>query len=185
MRPPERQRTGATGYAAPMITIRTLRTIAIAALTACGSGSSPPATARPAAAPPAAPAAAAPAPEQAPTPPTLRLPAGARPLKNAVELTIDPAVEDFTGAITTDLEISAPLATLWLDGNEITIDDAKFTIGAERIAARAITAGKDFIGLIPERPLAPGRATLVAHRQIRHRQVFGIADVELRARAKP
>ncbi|HEY0992535.1 MAG TPA: M1 family metallopeptidase [Kofleriaceae bacterium] len=145
-----------------MITIRTLRTIAIAALTACGSGSPPPVTARPAAAPPAAPAVAAHAPEQAPAPPTLRLPAGARPLKNAVELTIDPAVEDFTGAITTDLEISAPLATLWLDGNEITIDDAKFLIGAERIAARAITAGKDFIGLIPERPLAPGRATLVA-----------------------
>src|SRR4029079_10860606 len=79
-----------------------------------------------------------------------------------VETTRDAAVYDFTGAITTDLEISAPVATLWLDGNEITIDDAKFTIGAERIAARARTADKVCIVMIPERPLAPGRATLVA-----------------------
>src|SRR5689334_11656387 len=100
-----------------MITPRTLRVMAIAALAGCGAGGAP-AAAPPVAAAPRSPAAA---PRPAPAPPTLRLPAGARPLANTAELTIDPALEDFTGAITTELEITAPLDTLWLDGNEIQI----------------------------------------------------------------
>lgn len=84
------------------------------------------------------------------------------PLGNTVELTIDPAIEDFTGAITTELEITAPLDTLWLHGNEIRIDDAKLVVGSERIAAQATYSGKDFIGLVLPRTIAPGRARLVA-----------------------
>jgi alanyl aminopeptidase len=137
--------------------LRTLRPIAIAALAACGTSTPPQAPAKP-----VAPQAAAPtAPQADPTPPTLRLPTVARPRSHAVELTIDPALEDFSGAITTDLEITAPLTVLWLNGEELAIDEASFTIAGERIPARAIAGGKDFVGLIPARALAPGRATLV------------------------
>src|SRR4051812_12569662 len=73
-----RRRTGAAEYAArAMITLRTLRVLGIAALAGCGAGGAP-ATA-PVAAAPRPPAAA---PRPAPTPPTLRLPAVARPLGN-------------------------------------------------------------------------------------------------------
>jgi alanyl aminopeptidase len=145
-----------------MIILRTLRIAAIAALVACGSGGQPaPAVTGPVgvAAKPAPTAAPARAPS---TPPTLRLPAGARPLRHTVELTIDPAIEDFTGAITTELEITAPLDTLWLDGNELVIDEAQLVVGSERIAAQASYSGKDFVGLALPRRIAPGRATLVA-----------------------
>jgi alanyl aminopeptidase len=148
--------------------IRTLRPIALAALAACGSGAPPQTSTTPVAAQPAAPAPTAP--QADPTPPTLRLPTVARPRSHAVELTIDPALEDFTGAITTDLEITAPFTVLWLNGEELAIDEAAFTVGGERITARAIAGGKDFVGLIPARALAPGRATLsVKYRGKMHR----------------
>ena len=92
--------------------------------------------------------------------PTLRLPAVARPVKHAVELTIDPASEDFTGTITTELEIIAPMTTLWLDAKELVVDDATFVVGSERIAARAIYGDKEYVGLVLPKQLAPGRATL-------------------------
>ena len=50
------------------------------------------------------PVVATPAPD--PTPPTFRLPAVARPLHETVDLAIDPASEDFTGTITTELDVS-------------------------------------------------------------------------------
>jgi alanyl aminopeptidase len=94
--------------------------------------------------------------------PVLRLPDGARPVKSTVELTIDPSIEDFTASITTELEITAPLTTLWLDGNELVIDEASFATGGARIAAAASYSGKDYVGLTPAHPLAPGPATLTA-----------------------
>jgi alanyl aminopeptidase len=132
----------------------------IAALVACGPSGHPtpavkaptPVAGQPAAGTPVAPD---------PTP-TLRLPTVARPARYAVELTIDPAREDFTGTITTELEITAPITTLWLHGQELVIDEATFVVGTERIAARAIYGDHAFVGLVLPKQLAPGRATLVA-----------------------
>ncbi|HEU4729593.1 MAG TPA: M1 family metallopeptidase, partial [Kofleriaceae bacterium] len=141
-----------------------------AMIAACGPGAKPaPAVAPPIAAAPAAARLAA-APPKDPAPPVLRLPSVARPIKHAVELTIDPVSEDFTGTITTELEITAPASVLWLDGKEITVDDAAFAIAGARVAARAIYGEPSFVGLVPARPLAPGRATLtIKYRGKMHR----------------
>jgi len=139
------------------------RYVLITFLVACGpSGGPPPAVKAPSAAPapPVRPTSQVSAAD--PAPPVLRLPAVARPLKHAVELTIDPAREDFAGTITTELEITAPVTTLWLDGKELVIDEATFVIGRDRIAARAIYGDKEFVGLVSPHELAPGRATLIA-----------------------
>src|SRR5262245_48974004 len=70
-----------------------------------------------------------------PKPPELRLPPLARPLHNEVELTLDPASEDFNGTITTKLEILKPTSVLWLDGLEIEIERATLAIDGEQLVA--------------------------------------------------
>ncbi|HEX3766308.1 MAG TPA: M1 family metallopeptidase [Kofleriaceae bacterium] len=96
-----------------------------------------------------------------PAPPELRLPATAHPTHDEVELWLDPSTEDFKGAITIALEVTAPTPVLWLNADEIHVDDAAFTAGGKRIRARAIAVPKHYVGLVPETPLAPGAATLV------------------------
>ena len=94
--------------------------------------------------PPRAPAAA----EVPPTPPTLRLPAGvARPTHEDVDLVIDPASEDFTGHVAIELDVLAPTTVLWLNADEIAVDEAAVTAGGRRLAATPITARKDYLGL--------------------------------------
>jgi alanyl aminopeptidase len=136
--------------------------LALVVLVACGPSHPPVARveAPPLAVQPAPATPPAPAPD--PTAPTLRLPEVARPVHYAADLVIDPMSEDFRGTITTELEITTPMAVLWLDGKELTIDDATFAVGSERIAARAIYGDKEFVGLVLPRTLPPGKATLVA-----------------------
>ncbi len=137
-----------------------LHLVLAVALAACGPGG--PRNVTPTPVPPARPApVAAPAPEVAePVAPLLRLPTTVRPIRNDVELTLDPNLQDFTGAITTQLEVTAPTATLWLNASEIVVDDASFDVGGETVAARPVYTEKDFLGLVPARPLSPGKVTL-------------------------
>ncbi|MBS1123077.1 MAG: Peptidase [Deltaproteobacteria bacterium] len=109
------------------------------------------------------------APATDPTPPELRLPTTVRPVRNAVELTIDPASEDFTGTITTELEVGSPVSVLWLHGDEIKIDEAAFQVAGERLVARPVYATK-LVGLVVPHALGKGRATLtIKYRGKQHR----------------
>lgn len=99
--------------------------------------------------------AAEPAPPADPAPPELRLPATARPLKNVVDLTIDPATEVFAGTIAIDLDITAPLDVLWLNAQDIEVDEAK--VGD--IATKPVYA-KNFVGFVPARRIPAGKVTL-------------------------
>src|SRR5690349_20397544 len=78
-----------------------------------------------------------PAPRPTPnmTSPTLRLPTGVKPTRNTVELTLDPASEDFTGTIVSELELAAQTDIVWLNADEITVDKATFTVDGQAIAA--------------------------------------------------
>jgi cytosol alanyl aminopeptidase len=93
----------------------------------------------------------------------LRLPAFAHPTHNAVELWLDPTTEDFRGAITIALEVTAPTSVLWLNADEIRVEDAVVSAGGRRIAARAIAEPKHYLELVLEAPLARGAATLTMH----------------------
>ena len=109
-----------------------MRRLPLIFLAACSGSAAPPAKApAPIAAAPAAPTPAA---KPAPTPPELRLPTNVRPVRNTVDLTLDPTKEDFTGSITTELAIAQPTDVIWLNGNEIAI--AKATVG-EQVATVA------------------------------------------------
>jgi alanyl aminopeptidase len=104
---------------------------------------------------------APPDPEVAPTPPTLRLPAGvARPTHEDVDLVIDPTSEDFTGRVAIELDVLAPTKVLWLNANEIAVDEAAVTAGGRRLAATPITPRKDYLGLRLATELPAGEATI-------------------------
>ena len=133
-------------------------------LAACGSPTAqlpPPHVATPPEGMNAAPV--APAPD--PTPPVLRLPALARPLHEAVDLALDPASEDFTGTITTQVEVLQPTTVIWLNAHEITVDKA--TIGDK--PARAVVSG-DYLALVVDTALPAGKTTMtIAYRGKMHR----------------
>jgi len=128
-----------------------MRTLLLAiALVACGQNKpTPPASPPPVAAKPAPLA-----------PPELKLPALARPLHNDVELTIDPASEDFAGRITTRLEIVKPTSVLWLNGLELSIDHATLMIDGRQWIATATNPKKHYIALTFPREMPAGRGTL-------------------------
>ena len=131
-------------------------------LAACSSTATGPAAKAPAHAPAAAPApvATAPAPRPAPTPPAMRLPTTVEPVRNAVDLTLDPASEDFSGTITTALEIEAPTDVIWLNGDEITVTRATLSLGGTTRTATASYPKKGYLALSFETPLPAGTGTL-------------------------
>src|SRR5687768_16108366 len=101
------------------------------------------------------------APQPDPTPPELRLPAMVKPLRNEIELTLDPATEDFTGTIAIDLELAEPTSVVWLNQEEITIASAVFRTAGGEIAAKPVSPIKDFVAIVPASPLPAGKARLV------------------------
>jgi cytosol alanyl aminopeptidase len=140
---------------------RTLVHLLIAALvaTACGSSAQPtrivpkpktnetPVT-------PAAPTAAA------PTPPKLRLPELAHPTHYDVDLALDPSKEEFSGVVGIDLQIDKSTDVLWLNGEELTVQEAVLVLGGEKLPVKTWTAEHDFIAFLLPRAVAPGQATL-------------------------
>jgi aminopeptidase N len=109
--------------------------------------------------PPAPPAPRAPD----PAPPALRLPSAARPVREAIDLRIDPRAPTFSGEVTIDLTIAEPTRVVWLNATELTLKDASVTIAGARRPARVITGGEDFAGFVFDEPLPQGEAQLVIH----------------------
>jgi len=147
--------------------------LVILGVIACGPGKGPPVAVKEPAQPagPKEPEPPADPPALAePTPPELRLPTAARPLRYDVELTLDPASEDFGGTIVTQLEIAAATRVLWLNAEEIAVESATFEAGGQKIAAKPLSQHKDYLGLVVDRPLEAGKATLtIKYRGKAHR----------------
>ncbi len=98
-----------------------------------------------------------------PAPPALRLDGSlAAPTRMAVELTLLPERETFSGAVAIDLDVRRPTDVLWLNATAITIHEAHLEIpGAEDpVTAEVLPGGDQFAGLRFAAPLAPGKATL-------------------------
>ncbi|MBL0220149.1 MAG: M1 family metallopeptidase [Myxococcales bacterium] len=145
-----------------------LRVAIALALVSCSSPGAP----RPApvvVAPPPPPATPV-APPAAPTPPALRLPTGVRPTANTVELTIDPASEDFTGSISTSIAVDEPTSVIWLNGDELELATATATVGGVAQKATITAPKKGYLALSFAAPLARGTGTLaITYRGKMHR----------------
>ena len=96
--------------------------------------------------------------EPALVPPTLRLPAGVRSLRQSVELVLDPDALPYTGTVEIELELAAHTPVVWLNAEALEVRTA--TLGGG--PARVVAGGADVVGLVPDRPLPPGQVTLRA-----------------------
>ena len=94
------------------------------------------------------------------TPPTLRLPQVARPLRYAVDLRLDPWQDTYRGVIDIDLVLDEASSRIWLNASDITIERATLSMGRNEIAGTAELAAKDFAVILLARPAGPGEARL-------------------------
>ncbi len=99
--------------------------------------------------------------DSTPAPPKLRLPAGIRPTRYALDLRVVPSEPTFSGAVTIDLKVDAPTSILWLNATDLTIAAAELHAGGATQAARVVPGGEDYVGFVPAHPLAKGTAQLV------------------------
>jgi peptidase M1-like protein/ERAP1-like protein len=97
---------------------RMKRTLLVLAC-ACGSREVPPA------APPLPPPAPRPAPLPAEAVPVGPLPADVHPVREALELFIDPEVDRLKGAATLTLQLDRPRDVIWLHGRGLTVSDVR------------------------------------------------------------
>jgi alanyl aminopeptidase len=83
-------------------------------------------------------------------PPGLRLPEGVAPVGYAVELTIDPGLDRFTGAVQIKLALDAPADHVWLHAVDLDLDAIEVRsgmAGAARAGAIVPIAGDEMIAI--------------------------------------
>lgn len=134
--------------------------VGIAAL-GCGPKAAPPPA--PVAAPPAPVSPRAQAPSVAPAdpaPPAFRLGEDVVPVEYAVDLTVVPERDGFSGAVTVELDVRKPTAVVWLNGRGLSVSQAALEVGGETWPARAVTAGDEYLGFVLPRDVPVGRARL-------------------------
>lgn len=94
------------------------------------------------------------------TPPEFTLPAGVTPRRHAIEMTIDPSAETFSGYARIDVTLAAAQPEIWINGRELSISESWVEVKGKRIAAKTELAGGEFIGVTPEQAVGPGDVTI-------------------------
>jgi len=107
---------------------------------------------------PASPAAAEMPPDPAVQPPAFRLPAGARPLRYDLALSIVPGEAKVAGEVTIDVELDRPHPVLWLNADSLAVSRA--SVDRAGTGATVVPGGKQFVGIAFEPPLSAGRHRL-------------------------
>jgi hypothetical protein len=110
-------------------------------------------------------------------PPALRLPAGVRPVRGEVSLTLDPAAERYRGRVRYPVVLDAPARVVWLHAEGLEIEEAK--VGGR--PARAVLAEGGLLGLVPDAPQPPGEATVEvafagAVDRVRSRGIYAVPE---------
>ncbi|HSP95534.1 MAG TPA: M1 family metallopeptidase [Thermoanaerobaculia bacterium] len=98
--------------------------------------------------------------DAAETPPKLQLPRTARPIRYAIDLTLIPSRDTFSGTADIDLELSEATSLLWLNATDLSIARASLAVGRRTLPARVVAGGEDFAGFSFRSPAGPGRARL-------------------------
>lgn len=88
------------------------------------------------------------------------LDAGVRPERYAVELTVDPRQETFSGLVEIDVALAEPTRQLWLRGHELRVQGASVSARGTTRPARVVRHGEELLGFLLERPVGPGLARL-------------------------
>ena len=95
--------------------------------------------------------------------PSFLLPDDAAPVKYKLDLTVDPARPTFDGAIQIEVDLRKPTPILWLNAKDLVLQDATVDFAGRTHPAHLETSGGEFLGVKPDTPLGPGRATITIH----------------------
>jgi alanyl aminopeptidase len=95
-------------------------------------------------------------PAAAQQPPTFRLGDAATPHAYELALAIDPRQERFSGTVRITLRVNHAADALWLNAEDLDIDEAVFENGGRRVTARMLPAPHDFAGFAIEGGFQPG-----------------------------
>ena len=144
-----------------------MRSLLIATLVACSSAAPKPDPGR---APPIEPMQPPIArPTVPPAPPGLRLDGRVRPTRYAVELTIVPTQEAFTGTAVLALELAEPTTVIWLHAVDLAIKTATIKSGGKVQEARAVAPSpvtdetKEYLAFVVDQPIGSGVAELTVN----------------------
>ena len=82
----------------------------------------------------------------APQPPALRLPDVAKPIHYAVDVTVEPGKDTFTGNVDIELAFLKGVKLLWLNAAALNIHSAVLDWGGKTVQAHVIPGGEQFAG---------------------------------------
>lgn len=94
-------------------------------------------------------------------PPALRLPQGVNPSSYSIRLRLDPSKEEYSGTVTTRLNIARPTPVIWVNATGLTMDKAVATASGKAFAGRILKGSEDFAGFAFDTQVPAGNATLV------------------------
>jgi alanyl aminopeptidase len=103
---------------------------------------------------------AVPSPDTDPTPPRLRLPGMALPVRYRPTLTLLPDRDDFDGVIEIDLDVHEQMRVLWLNADDLAVRKAEARIEGKTFPGRVYAQPKDYVGIGFDPPLPAGPATV-------------------------
>jgi cytosol alanyl aminopeptidase len=93
--------------------------------------------------------------------PKLRLPLTVHPVRYSVDLRMTPGEDRFHGSITIEIEIAAPVSTIWMHAKSLTFEKASLRVPGNEVPAHVTTSSDDFIGITTGTTIPPGYATLL------------------------
>ena len=138
-----------------------------AAIAGCTGSPSAPPVAQPPAQPTTAPRADGKAPGL--RSPGLRLGDEVQPVRYALDLTLVPERDHFSGVVDIEVALKARTSAIMLHADELAIESATLVVGGEEVAARPVLLPPDVVGLVLAHPVEPGSAHLrIAYRGALH-----------------
>ncbi len=118
---------------------------------------------------------------EAPAPPKFRLPGDVvAPLRYAVDLTVIPDGDTFTGAVDIQLNFKKSATALWLNAEKLKMKEATLTAGGATVPLKVVPMDKDYVGFAFASPVGPGQAKLHVSYQgeISRKDMSGIFQVK-------
>lgn len=120
----------------------------------------------------------APAPSASPSSaPTLRLPGDVRPTRQAIDLTINPREEKFSGVVDIDVTMRSAAPVIWLNAMSLSVHDATLTTAGRSRRLHVVPGNEHVIGFSAEDgTIGPGagRLHIVYEGVISRRDVEGL-----------
>ena len=92
--------------------------------------------------------------------PTLKLDDSVRPVRYAAELTLIPGEKSFRGSIDVDINLAQPASLIWLNGTQLSVEDAMLQEHGREHRATVEKGNADFFGLRFAEEVPAGAARL-------------------------